>query len=175
VAGLCVPYLSTGFGLSVLLTKIDRTVYPESEFPLGQLDYQNYYLHNFDSFEKELEEDVLFSVRCLFRAGDAGNKGKPALTAGVTKRGGLLVDLRRLSGGSIPRDDRVISEEDERAYVESLSRNGFYGPGSYYMNHERNLGDFMKGRKDEGRLKMPVLFLHGAYDYVRDSGEWRDG
>ena len=49
------------------------------------------------------------------------------------------------------------------AYAAALTRNGFFGPDSWYMNHAAN-GAFSKRAKNGGRLSMPVLFLHGAYD-----------
>ncbi len=49
--------------------------------------------------------------------------------------------------------------------VAALERNGFFGPDSWYMNHGRNVG-FARRAKSEGKLKLPVLFPHGAYDYT---------
>jgi len=49
--------------------------------------------------------------------------------------------------------------------VAALERNGFFGPDSYYMNHAENARYATKAR-NRGRLDMPVLFLHAAYDYT---------
>ena len=38
----------------------------------------------------------------------------------------------------MPRDDDVISEAELCAYAAALTRNGFFGPSSYYMNHTAN-------------------------------------
>src|SRR5262245_54537071 len=46
VASLCVPYLADGFTPAALLPLVDRRVYPESEFPVGQWDYQLFYLES---------------------------------------------------------------------------------------------------------------------------------
>jgi pimeloyl-ACP methyl ester carboxylesterase len=59
----------------------------------------------------------------------------------------------------------VLSEEELAVYVEALERNGFFGPDSWYMNHSRN-AEYAKRARNGGRLAMPVLFLHGAYDGV---------
>ncbi len=64
----------------------------------------------------------------------------------------------------LPRDASVISEEDLQVYAEALGRNSFFGPDSYYMNHERNAQFAAEAGSD--RLAMPVLFLHGRYDYT---------
>ena len=49
------------------------------------------------------------------------------------------------------------------AYVAALTRNGFFGPDSWYMNHKAN-GAYAKRAPKGGKLAMPVLFLHGLYD-----------
>ena len=62
-------------------------------------------------------------------------------------------------------DAGVLTEADLSCYVASLERNGFFGPDSWYMNHARNIA-YARKAPDNGRLSMPVLFLHGAYDYT---------
>ena len=163
-AGICVPYFPMGFGLTQLISKVDRELYPESEYPMGQWDYQLYYLNQFAQAQKELDDDVTFAVRCLFRAGNPADQNTRSRTAEISKRGGWFVDLKDY--GDIPRDETVISEEDEQAYVESLKKNSFFGPGACYMNHERNVQYYLENRKNEGRLKMPVLFIHALYGNV---------
>jgi pimeloyl-ACP methyl ester carboxylesterase len=59
----------------------------------------------------------------------------------------------------------VLTEADLQGYVASLERNGFFGPDSWYMNHTSNMAYARKAQAD-GRISMPVLFLHGAYDYT---------
>jgi pimeloyl-ACP methyl ester carboxylesterase len=51
------------------------------------------------------------------------------------------------------------------AYAAALTRNGFFGPDSWYMNGERNIA-YARGARDGGKLALPVLFLHAAYDYT---------
>jgi hypothetical protein len=50
-------------------------------------------------------------------------------------------------------------------YTSALERNGFFGPCSWYMNAERNIA-FAREAKSGGRLSLPVLFLHAAFDYI---------
>ena len=59
----------------------------------------------------------------------------------------------------------MLTEEDLHRYVAALQRNGFFGPDSWYMNAERNIA-FAKEAANGGRIDLPVLFLHGAYDWV---------
>jgi len=101
-------------------------------------------------------------VKALFRKGDPTAVGKPARTAAVRKAGGWF------GGGAcpdVPRDPDVITEADLEAYTAALTRNGFFGPDSWYMNHQAN-GAYARMAKNGGKLSMPVLFLHGAYDTI---------
>ncbi|MEJ0064954.1 MAG: alpha/beta hydrolase [Caulobacteraceae bacterium] len=42
VANLCVPYIPDGFAPKNIIPLVDRSVYPEAEYPAGQWDYQLY-------------------------------------------------------------------------------------------------------------------------------------
>jgi pimeloyl-ACP methyl ester carboxylesterase len=163
VANLCVPYLPHGFAPENALSYCDRTVYPEDKFPAAQWDYQFFYRENFARAREGFERNVRGTVRVLFRAGTPAGRGKPARTAFVRANGGWFG-----AGGAapdVPRDVSVLTEEDEDRYVAALERNGFFGPDSWYMNADANAA-FAAHAKANWRLTMPVLFLHGAYDYV---------
>ncbi|MBV8394596.1 MAG: alpha/beta hydrolase, partial [Alphaproteobacteria bacterium] len=160
VASLCVPYLPGGFTLEAVVPLVDRTVYPEAEHPAGQWDYQYFYEENFEKARATFDADIGNTVKALFRKGNPDGVGKPARTAGVRKAGGWF-------GGKgvpdVPRDNDVITAQDHAAYAAALSRHGFFGPDSWYMNHKAN-GLYSKRAANGGKLAMPVLFLHGAYD-----------
>jgi pimeloyl-ACP methyl ester carboxylesterase len=49
--------------------------------------------------------------------------------------------------------------------VSALERNGFFGPDSWNMNAERNIA-FAQDARQGGRISLPALFLHAAYDYI---------
>ena len=160
VASLCVPYLSQGFTLETVVPLVDRKVYPIDTHPAGQWDYQFFYEESFDKACKSFESDVRNVVKALFRKGDPSRIGQPAPTSRVRKAAGWF------GGGpapDVPRDDDVITEQDMEAYVAALTRNGFFGPDSWYMNHEAN-GAYARRAANGGKLSMPVLFLHGAHD-----------
>lgn len=65
----------------------------------------------------------------------------------------------------MPRDGDVITEVDLAAYTAALTRNGFFGPDSWYMNGLADMA-YATLASNAGKLAMPVLFLHGEYDTV---------
>ena len=163
VAALCVPYLPAGFAPETLIPLADRTIYPESEHPAAQWDYQLFYAEDLAGATSAWEKNVRATVRTLFRAGSPADVGRPAFTAGVRARGGFFGPGAGAPG--LPRDEAVLSAAEESAYVASLTRNGFQGPDSWYVNAERNMG-FARRARQSWRLEMPVLFVHAAYDAI---------
>ena len=160
VASLCVPYIAQGFTIENRLPLVDRSVYPADLYPAGQWDYHLFYEENFDKARADFEVNIRNVVKAMFRRGDPARVGKPAPTASVRKSGGWF------GGGAcpdVPRDGDVITEQDLEAYTAALQASGFFGPNSWYMNHKAN-GAYARRARNGGKLSMPVLFLHGAYD-----------
>lgn len=163
VVNLCVPYLPGGFGPATILPLVDRSVYPEAEFPAGQWEYQLFYEENFDKACSALEASVADTVRALFRKGSPAGKGQPSRTAFVRRDGGWFGGAGQAP--AVPMDADVLTVADMSGYVAALERNGFFGPNAWYMNHARNTA-YARQALNHGKLPMPVLFLHGAYDYT---------
>ena len=163
LVNLCVPYLPGGVAPAKTIPLVDRAVYPEAEFPAGQWEYQLFYEENFAKAVSDFEANVTDTVKALFRKGSAAGKGQPSRTAMVRRDGGWFGGAGRAP--AVPRDGEVLSEADLSIYAASLRRNGFFGPDSWYMNHTRNIA-YAEQARDNGRLSMPVLFLHGAFDYT---------
>jgi pimeloyl-ACP methyl ester carboxylesterase len=163
VAGLCVPYLPNGFTPHHASALADRALYPEDKFPVAQWDYQLYYQENLAAASAAFERDVRATVKLMFRAGDPAGRGKPALTAyvranqGFFGRGGIAPNL--------PRDAAVLTEQDEDRFTAALTRSGFFGADSWYVNAKANAA-YAESARAHWRLPMPVLFLHAAYDYI---------
>jgi pimeloyl-ACP methyl ester carboxylesterase len=170
VANLCVPYFAQGFAPRNFLPLVDRSVYPEDRYPAGQWEYRLFYEENFESARAALEANVRNTVKALFRKGSPAGKGKPSRTALVRRDGGWFGGTGQAP--DVPLDSDVLSEEDLHKYVAALEANGFFGPDSWYMNHERNL-EFAKRALNGGTLAMPVLFLHGEYDYTCETVQSR--
>ncbi len=163
VANLGVPYFAKGFAPRTLVPYVDRSVYPEAQYPVGQWDYQLFYEESFDKASAALEADVRNTVKALFRKGSPSGKGKPSRTAQVRRDGGWFGGTGRAP--DVPLDSDVLTEEDFHKYAAALESNGFFGPDSWYMNHERNL-QYATKAANGGKLLLPVLFLHGEYDYT---------
>jgi pimeloyl-ACP methyl ester carboxylesterase len=163
VAALCVPYQPDGFGVRSCLPLIDREIYPEDRFPVGQWDYHLFYEENFEKACAAFEADVENTVKALFRKGDPAAMARPARTASVRRDGGWFGGAPRAP--DVPMDRDLLTEEDLHRYVSALQANGFSGPCAWYMNAERN-ARYAAAAVDAGRLAMPVLFLHGTRDSV---------
>ena len=142
---------------------IDRTIYPQDEFPVGQWEYQRFYEENFTAAIAPFDADPMKAIKALFRRGDPDGKVKPSRTAYVRRDGGWL----RGAGEppDVARDDEVISESDLCAYAAALTRNGFFGPSSFYMNHGAN-ADYADRAVNGGVLDMPTLFIAAEYDFT---------
>lgn len=166
VASLCVPYLPKGFAPVNFLPLVDRALYPENEFPAGQWEYQLFYQENFPAACASFEANPRDTVKALFRKGDAAARGKPAFTALIRRQGGWFGGTGRAP--DVPMDADLLTEADLAAYAAALERNGFFGPDSWYMNHDRNVAYSAKSING-GRLNLPVLFLHAANDLVCDT------
>jgi pimeloyl-ACP methyl ester carboxylesterase len=162
VVGLCVPYIADGFTLDTIVPLVDRSVYPPDEYPVGQWDYQLNYVENFDATARWFEDNVSNVIALLFRRGDPAAVGRPTFAASIRKSGGWF------GGGPCPDlglDTDVITEQDHDAYTAALTRTGFFGPDSWYMNHAANRS-YARTSVSNGQLSMPALFLHAAYDTV---------
>jgi pimeloyl-ACP methyl ester carboxylesterase len=163
VANLCVPYFPGGFAPETLLPLVDRSVYPDDQYPASQWEYQLFYQESFNKARAAFEANVANTVKAMFRKGSASGKGKPSRTAQVRRDGGWFGGAGQAP--DLPMDTDLLTQNDFEAYVTALQSNGFFGPDSWYMNRERNL-DFASRAKNAGLLTMPVLFLHGEYDYT---------
>ena len=161
VANLCVPYAALEQGLDFVIDKVDREIYPEAEYPAGQWEYMRFYQENFARATATMDADPFNFVQLIFRKGDPASVGQPSATAMTRKAGGWFGGEK--SAPEVPRDEDVITEDELATYAEALSRNGFFGPNSWYMNHEAN-AEYFTHAKNEHRLEMPALFIGADYD-----------
>ncbi|MGL4543763.1 MAG: alpha/beta fold hydrolase [Polymorphobacter sp.] len=163
IASLCAPYLPEGLSVEAALPLADRNLYPVERFPAAQWDYMLFYRENFSAAHQAFDANVRGFVRLAFRAGDPATVGQPAMTAMVRAQGGWFGP--GAAAPDLPRDPAVLTQADEDAYTEALTRSGFFGPDSWYMNAAANAA-FAQTARANWRLPMPVLFAHAAYDNV---------
>ena len=163
IANLCVPYYSKGFAPQNFLPYADRTLYPEAEFPWAQWEYMAFYQENFAHACVGFEANIANTVKAMFRAGNPAAAGTPSRTALVRKAGGWFGPAN--TAPDVPRDPAVLTEADWHAYTAALTKTGFFGPDSWYMNHTANIA-YASRAKNAGHLTLPTLFLHGAHDYT---------
>jgi pimeloyl-ACP methyl ester carboxylesterase len=170
IVSLCVPYFARGFAPETLVPLVDRNVYPEAKYPAGQWDYQLFYQSAFEAATAAFEADLPTTFKALFRRGDAREKGRPALTARVSRDGGWFGGAGRAP--DLPRDPAVLSQDDLARYVAAFECTGFSGADSWYCNPARNVA-YAARVPDEGTLRLPVLFLHANYDTICETVDSR--
>jgi pimeloyl-ACP methyl ester carboxylesterase len=163
VASLCVPYLANGFVPANVIPLVDRNVYPEEKYPAGQWDYQLFYQDHLDTATAAFEADVHATFKALFRSASAKEKGRPALTARISRDGGWFGGAGRAP--DLPRDPAVLSEDDLERYAAAFTATGFFGADAWYVNADANVR-YAARALDDGVLRMPVLFLHATYDSI---------
>ena len=163
VANLCVPYRTLELGFQPLVDLVDRNVYPADEYPVGQWDYQLFYEENLARAVEVFEADPYLTAKALFRKGNPAGRGQPSATSAIRRAGGWFGGAD--AAPDIPQDHDVVTEADLRTYAAALARNGFFGPDSWYLNHEANAA-YGARAVDGGRLSMPVLFLAARYDWT---------
>jgi len=166
VANICVPYFARGFTLPNLVPLVDRELYPADMYPVGQWDYFLFYREHFAQAAADFEADVAATVALLYRTGSPAVIGKPARTADVHARGGWFGAARRAP--VMPRDTAMLPQADYDTVVAAFRATGFSGADAWYLNDAANLA-YATEAPHFGRLTLPVLFLHAAWDVICDT------
>jgi soluble epoxide hydrolase / lipid-phosphate phosphatase len=164
VAALTVPYDTLERGVERLREiGIDRTIYPETQFPYGKYEYYKFYQENFAIATRDFEANVENTMKILLRQGDPTQAGQPSITSFVRLQGGWFGPTG--VAPSVPLDTAILTQADLAAYVEAYERTGFFGANSLYMNDADNVA-YANEAKNNGILEMPALFISGNYDYI---------
>ncbi|KAA2265729.1 alpha/beta hydrolase [Solihabitans fulvus] len=166
VANLCVPYRTLEHGLPTLVSLVDRHRYPAAEYPTGQFDYFTQHVDHPDTVAAVFDAEPANTVRALYRRGNPAGRDAVFRTATVTRDGGWFGGAP--SAPDVPLDPAVLTEDDLAELTESLARNGFTGPDSYYRNDAANAA-YAALAGNGGYLDLPVLFVEATYDYVCDT------
>ena len=169
VIGLSVPYMARGFALPNLVPLVDRSIYPEPKYPVGQWDYWLFYREHFGEAARALAVDVPAALSALYRPASPAAIGKPAITANFREKGGWF------GKDPLPPADpaaTILTEAEFAALVAAFETTGFSGANAWYLNDAANIAQ--AGRAPNfGRLSLPVLFLHGAWDTVCETARGR--
>ncbi len=163
VANLCVPYIARGCTLPNLVALVDRDLYPGDKYPAGQWDYWLYQREEFAASAHDLEADVAATIATLYRTTARDIVGKPARQAAIRAHGGWFGPAHRAP--LIARDEAFITQVDYDAIVAAYKTTGFSGANAWYLNDEMNAA-YAAEAPDFGRLSLPVLFIHAAWDVV---------
>jgi soluble epoxide hydrolase/lipid-phosphate phosphatase len=163
-ASINTPYDTLERGFDRMVSFVNRTVYPEDEFPAGQVDYYLFYQDHFADAQADFEADIPAFFTAVLRAGEPGKQNEPFLTAFVRRNGGWF------GGGpapQLPLDTQVIDQTDLDHFTAAYTKTGFFGVNSLYLNDEDNR-DFVRSTH-VSRLTVPTLFVGGRWDYVNDT------
>ncbi len=166
VANLCVPHIARGFALPNLEPLVDRELYPEGRYPVGQWDYWLLHREHFARTVRVFEADVRASFAASYRTGSPDPVGKPARSADMRAKGGWFGPAR--VAPPTPRDEKLMPQDVFDALVEAYKRTGFSGADAWYLNDAANLA-FAAEAPSFGRIELPVLFLHAEWDVVCDT------
>ncbi|KAI8945403.1 alpha/beta-hydrolase [Xylaria longipes] len=165
---LCIPYKSAELGLDHLVSLVDRTVYPEDEYPFGQWDYMAYYEENFEKCVAEFEANIPGLCKILYarpQVYSAADAFKPAFTANVRKSGGLFGGNPAPPAEALPAP--LLKGEVFDAFVKATEETGLWPGSAYYSNHKANAA-YNSQAPNDGRLgrDKPVLFIHAKFDFI---------
>lgn len=167
IIGMSVPYRTLELGVKALIPLVDRKLYPEDTYPYGQWDYQIFYEQdaNKRAGDRQFESRISDYVKLFFSKGSEKTGQALARTSVVTKDGGWFGGPDA-SPPQIPLSYTVLDEELLTELVSGLTKKGFHGATSWYLNHAANEKYTLEKSVNGGLLKMPVLFIHTEYDAV---------
>ncbi len=122
----------------------------------GDRFFYQLYFQEVGPADREFEADVRRSLRMFYGPTNPG-----AFAGGLPPAEGTgVLDLFRDTG----RPPRWLTDDDFEVYVRTFERSGFFGPLSWYRNHDRNweLTPQLAGAE----VAQPALFMAGAADAV---------
>ena len=166
VVALCMPYLARGMTLPNLVATVNRDLYPTDAYPAGQWDYWHYHREHAGAAAAMLEADTGATIAALYRRTPPDVVGRPSPFATVRKSGGFFGREKRAP--AMPRDQTMLSEADQDAFIAAFDRTGFHGANAWYLNDAAN-ASFAAEAPAFGRIDLPVLFVHADQDTVCDT------
>ena len=86
-----------------------------------------------------------------------------AVSSEARAQGGWL--SAKTQGPKVARDTTMLSPEDYSTIVAALRTSGLRGGTAWYLNDQDNIA-YANEAPNFGRLTLPVLFLHAAWDQI---------
>lgn len=169
VVWMALGYRAIELGLEQLVSVgINRNMYPEDEYPVGQWDYQLFYQESFEKATANFDRQNASFIKVAYSGSSPASMSKPTFTSSARKDGGWFGGKELPPADQIPFDNCLLDEETYRELVAAMEKTGYYCADAYYMNHERNRAFTLSQQKNGGVLNMPVLFIQANYDSVCD-------
>jgi pimeloyl-ACP methyl ester carboxylesterase len=166
VAALCVPYFARGATAENMIATVDRILYPMERHPAGQFDYWLYHREHAGPAAGALEADVRATFGAMYRRTSPNVVGKPSKYSDLRSRGGFFGSDQRAP--VMARDETMLSAETFEAFVAAFGRTGFRGANAWYLNDADN-ALLARAAPAFGRIDLPALFVHAAWDTVCDT------
>ena len=166
LVNICVPHRTLELGWAGFLPLVNRSIYPADKYEFGQWDYMKNYEENFEKTIAWYEQDVAGLCKAIYQPSTAPSSRVGPLST-VRKDGGWF--------GGMPKPPSVdmtgppiLPAEAFESFVKDMQKTGFWPGSAYYLNHERN-AQYNGKAPSGGRLKQPVLFVHGTWDTTCDT------
>jgi len=165
LVNICVPYRTVELGWDAFLPLVNREMYPVDEYPYGQWGYMKYYEENWEKSIAWLDQDPAGFCKVMMQNSKAPEtRIAPMATVNVTGWFG--------GAPKPPPVDQVgpaiLAPDVFESFVKDMQKTGFWAGSAYYMNHKRN-AEYNAKVPNDGKLKQPVLFIHGLWDTVCDT------
>jgi pimeloyl-ACP methyl ester carboxylesterase len=103
VASVTVPYFKDGFVPASLIPLVDRSIYPEKQYPAGQWDYTLFYEESMGE-AGNLDANVPNTLKAIFTKGNPSNKDKPSPTSVLRRDGGWFGGAAQAPDGPLDTD-----------------------------------------------------------------------
>ncbi|KAI1817054.1 putative epoxide hydrolase [Poronia punctata] len=165
---LCVPFHSIERGWKGFLPYVNRELYPVGEYEYGQWDYMKNWEENFEDTVAVFNKDIAGVLKGSLQKNDKAPETRFAGDFANVRKKGWFGGMDAPPPVSV-MGPPILPEDVYDAYVKAVEKHGFWAPAAYYMNHERNekynTADKLRG----GKLEVPVLFVHAAWDLICDT------
>ena len=166
IIGISVPYRTLELGLSALVGTGRSGNVPREGIPTpGSGIIRSTMSRIPRRQDRQFEANLPEAIKLVYSRGSAVGGRSIARTSEVVKNKGWF-------GGAanqlpdIPLKMTVLDQEVFDALVSSARQKGWHGATNWYLNHPANKKYTLEKSVDEGRLKMPVLFVHTEHDAV---------